>query len=71
MMSIPFVCPNDLLCLTLDHLEPMRDKLGPLMLQFGYLNRKISPGGCGIIAPDVLICGCANAHGAGITNRQN
>lgn len=37
-----FLSP-DLLNRVLECLEPMRDKLGPLMFQFGYLNRRMIP----------------------------
>src|SRR5450759_182079 len=37
----PHFLSLDLLRATLEKLEPMRDKLGPLMFQFGYLNREM------------------------------
>ena len=37
----PHFLSADLLYRTLECLEPMRGKLGPLMLQFGYLNRQM------------------------------
>ena len=37
----PHFLSPDLLRLFLERMEPMRGKLGPLMLQFGYLNRQM------------------------------
>ena len=38
----PYFLSADLLNRTLECLAPMRGKLGPLMFQFGYLNKKIA-----------------------------
>ena len=37
----PHFLSEDLLRVFLDRLEPMRGKLGPMMLQFGYLNKQM------------------------------
>jgi uncharacterized protein YecE (DUF72 family) len=39
----PHFLSLDLLHAVLERLEPMRGKLGPMMLQFGYLNRHMAP----------------------------
>lgn len=39
----PHFLSLDLLNRTLERLEPIRDRLGPLMFQFGYLNRQKMP----------------------------
>lgn len=39
----PHFLSVDLLHAFLERLEPMRGKLGPMMLQFGYLNRRMVP----------------------------
>lgn len=43
LVANPHFLSVDLLNRTLEGLEPMRGKLGPLMFQFGYLNRKMMP----------------------------
>jgi len=39
----PHFLSREVLKVFLDRLEPMREKLGPMMLQFGYLNRSMIP----------------------------
>ena len=39
----PHFLSADLLLRFMERIEPMREKLGPLMLQFGYLNREMVP----------------------------
>lgn len=39
----PHFLSVDLLNRTLERLEPLRGKLGPMMFEFGYLNRKMMP----------------------------
>lgn len=43
LVANPHFLSLDLLQSFLDRLAPMREKLGPLMFQFGYLNRQMVP----------------------------